>query len=89
MELFVPKDKVDEYKAKAEKMPSVEISEVDLQWVQVLSEGWARPLGGFMREREFLQSQHFNCLLDDGMSNMSVPIVLPITTEDKAKVSGK
>lgn len=88
MELFVPKDKVDEYKAKAEKMPSVEISEVDLQWVQVLSEGWARPLGGFMREREFLQSQHFNCLLDDGMSNMSVPIVLPITTEDKAKVSG-
>ena len=30
---------------------------------QVLGEGWAQPLKGFMREREFLQCQHFNCLL--------------------------
>ena len=35
-----------------------------MQWVQVLAEGWATPLTGFMREREFLQSQHFGCLLD-------------------------
>lgn len=38
--------------------------QLDLQWVQVLSEGWATPLTGFMREREFLQCQHFGCLLD-------------------------
>ena len=42
-----------------------------------------------MREREFLQCQHFNCLLDDGVTNQSVPIVLPISTTDKEKLGGK
>jgi len=37
---------------------------LDLQWVQVLAEGWASPLKGFMREREFLQVLHFGNLLD-------------------------
>lgn len=37
---------------------------VDMQWVQVLAEGWATPLNGFMREREYLQCLHFDCLLD-------------------------
>ena len=35
-----------------------------MQWVQVLAEGWATPLNGFMRERQFLQCLHFDCLLD-------------------------
>jgi len=35
-----------------------------MQWVQVLAEGWATPLNGFMREREYLQCLHFDCLLD-------------------------
>ena len=39
-----------------------------------------------MREREYLQCQHFNCLLDDGVSNQSVPIVLPVTTADKERL---
>ena len=39
--------------------------QVDLEWVQVLSEGWATPLSGFMVERQFLQCQHFGCLLSD------------------------
>ena len=38
---------------------------------QVLGEGWARPLKGFMREKEFLQSQHFNCLLGQGEVGLS------------------
>lgn len=38
--------------------------QLDLQWVQVLAEGWASPLRGFMREREFLQVLHFGSLLD-------------------------
>ena len=32
--------------------------------MQVLAEGWATPLNGFMREREYLQCQHFGLLLD-------------------------
>ena len=45
-ELFVGEDKVQVAKAEAEKLDSVEISELDLQWLQVLSEGWASPLTG-------------------------------------------
>lgn len=41
--------------------------QVDMQWVQVLAEGWATPLNGFMREREYLQCLHFDCLLDGKM----------------------
>lgn len=43
--------------------------QVDMQWVQVLAEGWATPLNGFMREREFLQCLHFDCLLDGKMAS--------------------
>ena len=43
---------------------------------------------GFMREREFLQCQHFGTLLDDGVVNQAVPIVLPVTTEDRDRLAG-
>jgi 3'-phosphoadenosine 5'-phosphosulfate synthase len=58
----------------------VRLSRVDTEWVHVLSEGWASPLRGFMRENEFLQALHFNAVRgDDGsMVNMSVPIVLAV-----------
>ena len=42
-----------------------------------------------MREREFLQCQHFGCLLDSGTSNQSVPIVLPVSSEDKERLAGE
>jgi 3'-phosphoadenosine 5'-phosphosulfate synthase len=85
-ELFVFPEFVESAKAEAATLPSLEISEIDLQWVQVLSEGWATPMTGFMREREFLQSQHFGCLLDEGVSNQSIPIVLPVHTVDKQRL---
>ncbi|KAF8764938.1 Bifunctional 3'-phosphoadenosine like protein [Argiope bruennichi] len=85
-ELFVVNSQVARAKAEAETLPSVEISPVDLQWVQVLAEGWATPLKGFMREREYLQCLHFGCLLDGGVTNQSIPIVLPISTEDKERL---
>ena len=43
--------------------------QIDVQWVQVLSEGWATPLRGFMREREYLQSLHFGALLDGKLAH--------------------
>ncbi|CAL1261120.1 unnamed protein product [Larinioides sclopetarius] len=85
-ELFVVNSQVARAKAEAESLPSVEISPIDLQWVQVLAEGWATPLKGFMREREYLQCLHFGCLLDGGVTNQSIPIVLPISTEDKERL---
>lgn len=87
LELFAP-DPVAAA-AEAKELPRLKITQLDLQWLQVLSEGWATPLTGFMREREFLQCQHFACLMDDGMSNQSVPIVLPVEMPDKERLMNK
>jgi len=85
-ELFVQPESKDEALAEAESLPSVDISTLDMEWLQVLSEGWASPMKGFMRESEFLQCQHFNCLLTDGVTNQSIPIVLPVSTRDKERL---
>ncbi|XP_051523697.1 bifunctional 3'-phosphoadenosine 5'-phosphosulfate synthase 2-like [Myxocyprinus asiaticus] len=87
-ELFVPENKLDLVLSNASTLQTVTITELDLQWVQVLAEGWATPLRGFMREREFLQVLHFGTLLDGGIINMSVPIVLPVSKEDKERLEG-
>ncbi|KAK7134532.1 hypothetical protein R3I93_017832 [Phoxinus phoxinus] len=87
-ELFVPENKLDLVLSDANILPTVTITELDLQWVQVLAEGWATPLRGFMREREFLQVMHFGTLLDGGIINLSVPIVLPVSKDDKERLDG-
>ncbi|XP_030058939.1 bifunctional 3'-phosphoadenosine 5'-phosphosulfate synthase 2 isoform X1 [Microcaecilia unicolor] len=101
-ELFVPENKLDLVRAEAETLPTLQITKVDLQWVQILSEGWATPLKGFMREREYLQVIHFNTLLDDGLGNsatplqttlgglinQSIPIVLAVFSKDKERLDG-
>ena len=54
-ELFVsPTNKITALH-EAKSLPKIPISFVELQWVQILSEGWAFPLKGFMREDEYLQ----------------------------------
>ncbi|XP_053839524.1 bifunctional 3'-phosphoadenosine 5'-phosphosulfate synthase 2 [Vidua macroura] len=88
LELFVPEDKLSSVQAEAEKLPALEITKLDLQWVQVLGEGWATPLTGFMREAEYLQVLHFGTLLNDGVVNLSIPIVLPLSAEDKQRLEG-
>lgn len=87
-ELFVPENRIEATKAEAEQLPALNINQLDTEWTQVLSEGWATPLSGFMREREYLQCQHFGCLLDGGVTNQSIPIVLPVCTEDKERLDG-
>ncbi|XP_030372432.1 bifunctional 3'-phosphoadenosine 5'-phosphosulfate synthase isoform X2 [Scaptodrosophila lebanonensis] len=77
---------------EAATLPALPITTVELQWVQVLSEGWAYPLRGFMREDEYLQTLHFNTLLSglDGSyrENHSVPIVLSASAEAKERLDG-
>ncbi|KAL5785646.1 hypothetical protein ACOSQ2_008038 [Xanthoceras sorbifolium] len=87
-ELFVEKSQRDLRRRESVSLPRIKLSRIDLQWVHVLSEGWASPLRGFMRESEFLQTLHFNSLrLDDGsVVNMSVPIVLAIDDSQKLRV---
>jgi 3'-phosphoadenosine 5'-phosphosulfate synthase len=73
---------------EAQTLPTLAISEVECQWLQVLSEGWASPLGGFMREKDYLQTLHFNCIVtEDGtVINHSVPIVLSLSADDKKRL---
>ncbi|CAD5221249.1 unnamed protein product [Bursaphelenchus okinawaensis] len=107
-ELFVKSEEEKKTLLEAAKdAPEVEMELVDLQWLQVLAEGWATPLTGFMRERQYLQSLHFDQVFDltkkcaqlNGGSaevsertplyepiSQSVPIVLPISTEQKDKI---
>ncbi|KAK1793641.1 hypothetical protein P4O66_011434, partial [Electrophorus voltai] len=63
-ELIVPENKLKLAQSDASTLPTISITKLDLQWVQVLAEGWASPLKGFMREREYLQVLHFNSLLE-------------------------
>lgn len=60
-ELFVPDSRLTSVKAEAETLQSLEINDLDVQWVQVLAEGWAAPLTGFMREHQYLQVYSLLC----------------------------
>ncbi|KAH9624104.1 hypothetical protein KSS87_020569 [Heliosperma pusillum] len=88
VELVVDESIRREKKREAVSLTRVKLSRIDVQWVHVLSEGWASPLRGFMRQTEFLQTLHFNSLrLDDGnIVNMSVPIVLAIDEFLKTRI---
>lgn len=77
---------IDASDAYVQTLPKLNIGVVDLQWVQVIVEGWSSPLKGFMREDEFLKTIHFNTLEKD--VNQSVAIVLAVTAEDKERLEG-
>ncbi|KAL8240086.1 hypothetical protein R6Q59_013441 [Mikania micrantha] len=89
VDLIVPENQRDLKASEAEGMAKVRLTKIDLEWVHVISEGWASPLKGFMREDEYLQSLHFNSLRmknDGSIVNMSLPIVLAIDDETKEKI---
>lgn len=80
--------KIDLYEA-AKLLPKIELDDISLQWVQVIAEGWATPLEGFMREREFLECLHFKTLTVNNMvHNQSIPIVLPISEAERISLRG-
>ena len=57
-ELMVAPEKKEEFLKEAEELPSVEINKLDLQWVQVLGEGWASPLKGInIKQQETCSSR--------------------------------
>ena len=55
----------------------------------ISAEGWATPLSGFMSECEYLQCLHFGDLLDGGVINQYIPIVLPVHTVDKERLQSE
>ncbi|MCO5580442.1 hypothetical protein L7F22_034308 [Adiantum nelumboides] len=88
VELVVPQEDRAAKQVEASSLPCIPLTPIDVEWVHVVSEGWASPLRGFMRQAEYLQALHFNSLrLTDGsLVNMSVPIVLAIDDFQKATI---
>ncbi|KAK1311054.1 hypothetical protein QJS10_CPA08g00267 [Acorus calamus] len=89
VDLVVPEPLRDAKRREAASTGArVRLSRIDVEWVHVLSEGWASPLSGFMRETEFLQTLHFNSLraADGSVVNMSVPIVLAIDDSQRRAI---
>ncbi|EEF52700.1 sulfate adenylyltransferase, putative [Ricinus communis] len=91
VDLVVPESQRELKANEAASMPKVKLTKIDVEWVHVICEGWASPLKGFMRENEYLQSLHFNCLrMEDGsLVNMSLPIVLAIDDETKERIGSE
>lgn len=85
-ELFVPKPIVSLKKLEASKLQKLSLTKIDLEWMQVLAEGWATPLTGFMREDQYLQCLHFGVLIDGKVHSQAIPIVLPVNDEDKERL---
>mmetsp|Transcript_18511 Transcript_18511/g.26054 ORF Transcript_18511/g.26054 Transcript_18511/m.26054 type:complete len:1092 (+) Transcript_18511:37-3312(+) len=65
VDLHVPSSQKSAKVAEAASLPKVRITDIDLNWLQVIGEGWASPLKGFMREGTLLETLHFNSLLVD------------------------
>ncbi|CAF0848679.1 unnamed protein product [Brachionus calyciflorus] len=89
-ELFLNEENLDQLKTECLEYYQLNINLIELQWLQVLSEGWAHPLRGFMNEDDYLQTLHFNCIKRNGkVINQSVPIVLSCNETDKQNLADK
>jgi 3'-phosphoadenosine 5'-phosphosulfate synthase len=88
VDVIVPESERGSKTLEAESLPKARLAKIDVEWVHVISEGWASPLKGFMRENEYLQSLHFNSLRMENRTvvNMSLPIVLAIDDETKESI---
>lgn len=84
----MPEDKLNLAKTDAEILPALKINKMEMWWVQGLAEGWATPLNGFMRERRSMKCLHFHCLMDGGIINLALPIVLTTSHEGKERLDG-
>ena len=65
VDLHVPKTSIEIKTKEAKLLPKVLLTDIDVNWLQVIGEGWAAPLKGFMREGTLLQTIHFNSILVD------------------------
>jgi 3'-phosphoadenosine 5'-phosphosulfate synthase len=68
IDLHVPASQVKAKTAEALTLPKVLLTDIDVNWLQTIGEGWAAPLKGFMREGALLQTMHFNSILVDPMN---------------------
>lgn len=68
-------------KEEAASLPRVLLTDIDLNWLQTIGEGWAAPLKGFMREGALVQALHHNSILVDSRNATGHKGVLEQPTE--------
>ena len=68
VDLLVSKEQLSKLRVEAETLPKALLTDIDVNWLQTVAEGWAAPLKGFMREGTLLQTIHFNSILVDPMN---------------------
>ncbi|CAG9536034.1 unnamed protein product [Cercopithifilaria johnstoni] len=81
-ELYVDEGSKNKLLERINSIPRVHLTKIDLEWLQVLAEGWASPLPGFMRERQYLQCLHYGLLLDLKKKCFTFDVSLPEGTEE-------
>lgn len=64
-ELIASPTKRSALMAEADTLPKALVGDIEINWLQVISEGWAAPLRGFLREGPLMQVLHFNSLMTD------------------------
>lgn len=65
IDLLVHPSELKAKQKEAETLPKVLLSDIDVNWLQTVAEGWAAPMKGFAREGNLLQTIHFNSILVD------------------------
>jgi 3'-phosphoadenosine 5'-phosphosulfate synthase len=68
VDLHMTPSKASAARKLADALPKALLTDIDLNWLQTIAEGWAAPLKGFMREGPLLQTIHFNSILVDPLN---------------------
>jgi 3'-phosphoadenosine 5'-phosphosulfate synthase len=68
IDLLVNDNEKEIKKKESLTLPKALLTDIDVNWLQTVAEGWAAPLKGFMREGTLLQTIHFNSMLVDPMN---------------------
>jgi 3'-phosphoadenosine 5'-phosphosulfate synthase len=65
IDLVLPPTQAAKAKIEADTLPKALLTDIDVNWLHTIGDGWAAPLKGFMREGTLLQTIHFNSMLVD------------------------
>lgn len=81
VDLLVPESERAAKEAEIQTLIPVLLRDVDVNWLQVIAEGWASPLRGFMREGVLQQTLHFNSVLVERHGLQGKANAMTVTTD--------
>ncbi len=87
VDLVPPCDEIDDLKARAAELPSLQISERSVCDLELLATGGFSPLERFMGQADYERVVEEMRLADDTL--FPIPIVLPVGDEDPVELGGK